>query len=526
MLPARPLKILAASAVWMLTAMSLWAFMFTHDQRSMVLGGHDVVVTPTFTGYAVLRMGPYVPDVRIPTGSRIGVSIVVNKTTATSTQSLVERYALMASQPQPEIRRVADQLRSMALDDAVRAGVLGLAPIGLWLLVGSERRHRLRQLPPRTVLTTGVVLAVLAVALWEPWHQAPEQGEKVIWLPLQSALPGVSVPAELDTVQVEGGLITSETEYLVRSALRVFAESKTYYRDLADRVATVADRIHQPVGGETVGVLISDRHDNIGMDQVAVAIARAGKATVVIDAGDDTSSGGSWESFSLESLVDAFRDFPVRLFVAGNHDNGGFVTSYLKKAGWTHLDGKVVTPFAGVRVLGVDDPRANGLVDPADTRQQDFLKVTDELSSAICKANDDGDRIATVVVHSVSMAMPALTRGCTDLVVGGHLHVQVGPDRIIGENGSVGYGYTNGTTGGAAYSFALGSSLHHPAEVTLVTWRDGLPVGIQPVFIDTKAQIFVRPYVSLDLRQAPAGPPHLLGEHSERGHGRPGNGAA
>lgn len=500
---ARLLKVLAAFAVWMLTAMSAWAFLFTHDHRSMVLGGHDVVVTPTFTGYAVLRMGPYVPDVRIPTGSRVGVSIVVDKTTATTTQRLIERYAVMASQPRPEIRRVVDQLRGMALDDAVRAGVLGLAPIGLWLLVGPERRRRLYHPSPRAALATGVVLAVLAVALWEPWQQDPEQGEKVAWLPLQTALPGIAVPAELDQVQVEGGLITSETEYLVRSALRVFAESKSYYRDLAARVATVAAQVRQSEPGETVGLLISDRHDNIGMDQVAVAIARAGKATVVIDAGDDTSSGGAWESFSLESLVDAFRDFPVRLFVAGNHDHGGFVTSYLKKAGWTHLDGKAVTPFADVRILGFDDPRANGLVDPVDTRQQDFVKVTDELSNAICKDNDDGERIATVVVHSATMAMPALTRGCTDLVVGGHLHVQVGPDRIIGENGSVGYRYTNGTTGGAAYSFALGSSLHHPAEVTLLTWRDGLPVGIQPVYIDTKARISVRPYVALDFRRVP-----------------------
>ena len=38
-------------------------------------------------------------------------------------------------------------------------------------------------------------------------------------------------------------------------------------------------------------LLVSDRHDNIGMDQVARAVADAGGATAVFDAGDDTSTG-------------------------------------------------------------------------------------------------------------------------------------------------------------------------------------------------------------------------------------------
>jgi len=497
---ARALRILAAVTVWLVAALAAWAYLFTHDQREMVLGGHDVVVTPTFDRYAVLRMGPYIPDVRVPTGGPLGVSILVEKTTATSTQGLVDRYALMASRPAPEIRRVVDELSSMAIDDAVRAAVIGLVPMGLWLLVGPDRRRQLLHPSRRTAITVGAVVVVLAVTLWEPWQQAPEQGEKTGWVSLASALPGITVPTELDTVQVEGGLLTNETEFLVRSALRVFAESKTYYSDLAARVETVASQLHQPASGDTVGLLISDRHDNIGMDQVAVAVAKAGKATVIVDAGDDTSSGQSWESFSLESLDDAFHDFPVKVFVAGNHDHGGFVTSYLEKAGWTHLDGKVVTPFAGVRIMGVDDPRANGLVDPANTDPGNFAAATQKLSDTICEDAAKGDRIATVIVHSATMALPALTRGCTDLVVAGHLHHQVGPDRIVGSNGAIGYRYTNGTTGGAAFSFALGPSLKHDAEVTLLTWHGGRPVGIQPVAFDTRARITVEPYVPLDYR--------------------------
>ena len=45
------------------------------------------------------------------------------------------------------------------------------------------------------------------------------------------------------------------------------------------------------------------------MDPVARAIADQGGATFLLDAGDDTSTGGSWEAFSLESLDQAFDDY-------------------------------------------------------------------------------------------------------------------------------------------------------------------------------------------------------------------------
>ena len=70
-------------------------------------------------------------------------------------------------------------------------------------------------------------------------------------------------------------------------------------------------------------------------------------------------------------------------------------------------------------------------------------------------------------------------------MLGGHLHVQVGPTRVIGENGQAGYSYTTGTTGGAAYAIAIGSKPRREAEVTLVTYADGRPVGLQPVVLQT-----------------------------------------
>ena len=75
-------------------------------------------------------------------------------------------------------------------------------------------------------------------------------------------------------------------------------------------------------------LLVSDRHDNIGMDAVARAVADRAGAEAVFDAGDDTSTGSTWEAFSLDSLDAAFDDDPyddARWAVTGNHDNGPFV---------------------------------------------------------------------------------------------------------------------------------------------------------------------------------------------------------
>ena len=220
---------------------------------------------------------------------------------------------------------------------------------------------------------------------------------------------------------------------------------------------------------------------------------------MVLDAGDDTSTGQAWETFSLDSLNDAFEDYDARVAVAGNHDHGSIVSNHLKKLGWTHLDGDPVTPFADVRITGVDDPRSSGLGNWRDQKGLSFAEVKTTIAEDVCNLDEDGERIATLVVHDANLGATALARGCTDLVVSGHLHVQKGPTQVVGENGKIGYTYTNGTTGGAAYAVAIGSKLRRDAQFTFVTYRGGRPVGIQPVSVKTTGVLVVADYVPLDL---------------------------
>ena len=201
------------------------------------------------------------------------------------------------------------------------------------------------------------------------------------------------------------------------------------------------------------------------MDKVARAVGDAAGATTVIDAGDDTSVGRTWEAFSLDSVTSAFEDYE-KFGVAGNHDHGTFVRTYLAEHGWTMLDGETLLGPAGIRLLGVDDPRSSGLGNWRDETGLSFTEVGDRLADAACEAQDSGRRVATVVVHDANLGAAVLERGCADLVVGGHTHVQDGPTRVEGENGATGYTYTTGTAGGAAYAFALGSKPRRPAGMS------------------------------------------------------------
>lgn len=497
------LKGLAYVAGWAVVAVPVGVHAFMTDTRATVIASHDATISPAADGYATLDLGAFLPNLRYPAGSRIGVSIDLGKTNVASYDALVQRYAVIASRPEGEIRKVRGLLTDMAIEGALEGAAIGiLAPAG-WLLVGRDRRRQLvSRLSSRSAAVGAAVVVVAASAIvWEPWNDPTvpstiEADTDASWQSIAELVPETDIPAEAHPLQVQSGLITSSTKSLIQSAFDTYRGSIEFYRTAASDAGDIGGELRQPGSDETVALLVSDRHDNVGMDLVVRRLADTAGATVLLDAGDDTSTGRPWEAFSLDSLGEAFQDYD-KYVASGNHDEGPFVSEYLDNLGFTVLTGAAVEGVDGIRLLGDADPRSSGLGSWRTAVATTLSQRGGDLADVACASDEAGERISTLLVHDASLGRESLDRGCVDLVLAGHRHVQVGPDEVTGENGLVGATYTNGTTGGAAYAFALGSKLRRDAMATLVTYRHGIPVGLQAVTIQTTGDFVVDAYTPL-----------------------------
>lgn len=512
-------KGLALLLGWLVVAVPAALTVFLNSSRNAVIASHDAVVRPTLDGYATLDLGPFLPNLRYPTESWLGAQLDLGKTTLTSYEALIQRYAFIGAHPDGQIANLRNLIADMIQDSLVSGALIGLAGPGLWLLLGHSRREQLfHHLTAKRIIIALVAIAVAVVAVLQPWSRfRSDFTEPVAWQPIEDALPTIPLPPAAKPIEVQAGLMTTGTRRLAESAFDTYTTSQRFYTDLAEAANNLGAELRQPADDETVALLVSDRHDNVGMDQVARAIADAAGATVLLDAGDDTSTGGSWEAFSLESLGAAFSDYGGRFAVAGNHDHGDFVSDYLGELGFTVFprepaDAEPVEGPGGSTLLGVADARSSGLGSWRTATGLSFHEHEQVVADVACTLAEDDRRVNTLLVHDANTGREALQRGCVDLVLGGHLHVRQGPTRVEGENGEVGYTYTNGTTGGAAYALAMGSKLRRNAMVTLVTYRDGEPVGIQPVVIRTDGEFRVEEYVELELEtgiDVPTGPGEL-----------------
>ena len=486
---------------WLLLSTLAGLWLFVESERTVDFASHEAVVSPDLSGMVVIRTGPVLPSLRLDSGTWVGVEIELGKTDAPSVEALAERYAAIASQPDAQVDKLQSTVVGLAVDAAARGAALGALPPLVWLAIGrSRRREIVAGVPTRAGLVGLLAAALVVVGLTVPWRglggPQPFAADEAGWVRLSAFLgPEVPLPDELDRVEVLADATTGQTRRLIESAVSTYRQSRAFYATAAEAAAELG--LREPREGETAVLMVSDRHDNIGMDQVARAVADRAGASYVFDAGDDTSTGQDWEAFSLDSLADTFDDFEGRWAVAGNHDHGTFVRSYLEDHGWTYFDGEVVDGPGDTRMLGVDDPRSSGLGNWRDESGLTFDDVEERLAEAACAAHDDGDRVSTILVHDANLASTALERGCADLVLGGHTHVTDGPTRVLGANGEVGYSFTLGTTGGAAYAIAIGSKIRRSAALAILTYADGRPTGIQAVTLETTGRFEVGPYAEL-----------------------------
>ncbi len=493
--------------LWLVVSVSVGLLGFFTDTRPVTIGAHTTAVSPTHDGHVTLDLGPVLPRMRLDTDLPLGIglNVDVQETDATDLNDLLARDALIASQPDGEIRRLHDVVVDMAIDNAIAGAGTGLfvavlAVIG-WRTIGKVRRAELaklihlraRQVEIRA-LAIVVAMAVAVAAVLVPDRLRASDVDPTEWQPLRQLLPEVRLDPRLDRVEAAAGFSTTGGIGLIRTAVDTYNRSQQLYGDLRTAIPGIANQVRTAGPDQKLALLLSDRHDNIGMDPVIATLAEETDVDLVIDAGDDTSSGQRWEAFSINSLAEHFKDYPV-VAVAGNHDAGGHIEDTMRRRGFTVLDSKPVD-VEGIRFLGDSDPTSTGL-GAADTPGDETVQEQSARLADVACDQDEDERIDTLVVHDPSSGAATAARGCAALVLSGHLHRQVGPLTRPADGHSV-TTYTNGTTGGAAYAFALGYTLRRPAQVSLVTYdEDGVPVGIQPVLFQPSGSVEVGAYQQL-----------------------------
>ncbi|MEV5964311.1 metallophosphoesterase family protein [Kribbella sp. NPDC051952] len=496
----------ALTVLWLLTSVLVGVLGFANDSERVTIGAHAATVSPTFDGHATIDLGAVLPRLRIPTDAPggIGVTVDVQETDAGNLTELLTRDTLIASQPDGEIGRIRQVIQQMAVDNAVAGAGSGLLVVvvvaTIWTALGRQRRQELwhkvhrheRRFEHRAIVVLVAMLITIA-SIFGPARMRTADVPPTEWKPLFKLLPEMSFDDRLKSVEVAAGFSTTGGVGVIRTLVETYRKSTELYGRLKDRVKEVAPEIHRPNEGDTVALLVSDRHDNIGIDGFAAEVAKAGGVKLLIDAGDDTSSGQSWEAFSINSLKQHFKDMKV-VAVAGNHDAGGHVEDTMRKSGFTVLDSKPVE-VEGIRFLGDSDPTKTGLGSADSPGDETIEHQSERLADVACDQPDD-KRISTMVVHDPSSFAATAERGCATLLLSGHLHRQVGPVHTVVEGRSV-TTYTNGTTGGAAYAFALGYTLRKPGEVTLITYQKGKPVGLQTVTAEPSGDVTVGGYNTL-----------------------------
>ncbi|MCW2748350.1 MAG: metallophosphoesterase, partial [Nocardioidaceae bacterium] len=438
------LKTLLVVAIALAVAVPTAYTTFVHSERTVVIGAHTATVRPTFDGFATLDFGSVLPRLRVPSSQgSIGVAIDVGDSEVGGLNDLIAQDAVIASQPKGEIAKVEATVRSMAYDALLRgvgmALLVGLVTVAGWRVVGARRRAavwaRVRKPTRKGVgagVTAGVVVVVgLGLVYWPEHSSRDTDVEAEPWVSIYTLFPETPKSDILDTVQVSDGGAAQGGSAIVRGAIETYQNSVTFYGKMRDKAKLVT--LRQPEEGEVTAVVVTDRHDNIGMDPVVKAVADVAGATMMFDLGDDTSTGGAWEGFSINSLAKEFRDRKV-VAVAGNHDTGPSVVKSMKKHGFTVLEGKPVD-VEGIRFLGASDPRSSGLTAGYQGELSDSNKaIAQEDADLTDVACADGE-ISTVLVHSPASAKKLAASGCVSLILSGHLHRQVGPNVILGANG-------------------------------------------------------------------------------------------
>ena len=252
-----------------------------------------------------------------------------------------------------------------------------------------------------------------------------------------------------------GGLLRPALTALESYIRTYFSDTVSYYDTLEAKLVDQLDAgtVVLPEGDDVEHLLfVTDRHCNIGMDRVIVALAEHFGITVLVSSGDDAFSGSfAFEAACTANLASKSQEAGMTdVFVGGNHDSP---TTLAKEAEQKIkvLDSGIMD-VDGLRFVGVPDPRTSRYgkgIEPASSAAQ--ARLIRQQGEAAGKLACGADGPVIVVLHDPAAGQLALRSGCgkARVALDGHTHVQSGPTPVPLADGVTGYQFTGASTGGA-----------------------------------------------------------------------------
>ncbi|MEO6513766.1 MAG: metallophosphoesterase [Candidatus Saccharimonadales bacterium] len=470
-----------------------------HETFDGRIGPHRAEMQVNFDGHATLDMGP-AGALRMPLDTPLGIGFnaEVKETSATGKQ-LLDQYIELLQHPDGEVAYLQDAVTS-AIEKNVVGGIMGgealvfAAAAG----IGFYRRNKEQFAMGKRGKTLGAVIALGAAtgastaALNDTVSYTPDA-----WESLASSVPRDDIklfPKEIQTVEIRGSGLKAGITAGWPLVKEKFITSKTYYESMLQAFEDQSYRIPKKENEEIRILVVSDRHDNVSMDALIKSAIQVAKPDILIDAGDDTSSGEAAESFSINSLLDATKSVKNRLVVLGNHDSS-YTNKQLVKGGFTSLDSEKPVTVAGIRFIGGADPRHSDLGMAIRHGEQTIPELGTILADAACS---DEAGIDIAVTHDPRALDEVAARGCVDMTISGHMHAQFGPELQNNADGTAVYRFTNGTTGGAQEAIAIGP-LSNPADITILSYKIGpdkqaYPYGWQQLRFNQNGSVNVKDF--------------------------------
>ena len=206
--------------------------------------------------------------------------------------------------------------------------------------------------------------------------------------------------------EIQGGLVTQGTRRLLSSLFDTYDRSKVFYARRRSTASTrsptscTSRRTTRPWRcWSATGTTTS------AWTRWCAAVADEAGATVVLDAGDDTSTGETWEAVQPRLPGHAPSRGTTRgSLIAGNHDNGTFVNRHLalarldppRRRSRSSRSPTCGSPASTTRARAGWAP---GATRPTSASTRSRTGIADD----VCELDEKGERIATLLVHDANL---------------------------------------------------------------------------------------------------------------------------